>query len=148
MTKELNTWKRQLKHLLHCLQEQYKLLINWNGALNCRIKLQLNYAEHHLDTLMPGFIVKMLQKFKHDAPTQLLDALYLAVPWSHSKAAHKPWTQDDTPTLSPNGIKCIQQSVGSIWYYSQANNHTILMALSTIAKEKPHSKTWQMGPNF
>jgi hypothetical protein len=50
--------------------------------------------------------------------------------WDRSPAS---FPQDNMPKLDKKGIKRVQKIVGSILYYTQAVNITVLMALSTIA---------------
>ena len=78
---------------------------------------------------------KILQKFSHKTPKMLQDAPYPIILQSYGKAAHYPVPQDDTPMLTPAGIKCIQQIVSSILYNVWAID-TIFMALSTITKKQ------------
>ena len=56
-----------------------------------------------------------------------------------------PLSPNDMPKLDANGIKHIQQSVGSILYYARAVDITVLMALSTIAVEQTKATEKTMG---
>ena len=42
---------------------------------------------------------------------------------------------DNSPKLSPDNIKYIQQLVGTLLYYSRAVNPTIVVSLGTIASQ-------------
>jgi hypothetical protein len=54
---------------------------------------------------------------------------YTPEPKIFGTEAQAPLPPDDTPKLDANGIKCIQQIVGSILFYAQAVDTTVLMAL-------------------
>jgi hypothetical protein len=64
------TNKADNDHLIECLKEHYDLTQDWNGDLYCGIKLKWNYEELTLDISMQGYIIKQLQKYKHDTPTK------------------------------------------------------------------------------
>jgi hypothetical protein len=57
--------KEHTDHLIQCIKETYKLTKDWTGDLYCGIKLAWDYNARMLDILMPGYIKKMLQKYKH-----------------------------------------------------------------------------------
>jgi hypothetical protein len=87
---------------------------------------------------MPGYICKQLQKYKHDTPTRPQHCPYSPQPKQFGSKAQRPIPADTLPPLSPNKIKHIQRVIGSILYYAQAVNLTVLMAFSTIASEQAH----------
>ena len=113
------TNKADVDHLIKCLKENYDLTQDWDGELYCGIKLKWNYDERTLDISMPGYIVKQLQKYKHDTPT---------------RPQHCPYSSQP----NPDEIKHIQRVIGSILYYARAVDLTVLMALSTIASKQTH----------
>ncbi len=61
---------------------------------------------------------------------------YAPKPKKIGTEAQASFPQDNTPKLDKKGIKQVQQIVGSILYYAQAVNMTVLMALSTIAVDQ------------
>jgi len=62
--------KADVNHLIECLKEHYDLTQDWGGDLYYGIKLKWNYKELTLDISMQGYIIKQLQKYKHDTPTK------------------------------------------------------------------------------
>ncbi len=62
--------KDDVNHLIKCLKNKYKLTEDWDGDLYCGIKLKWNHNNRILDMLMPGYILKQLQKYKHNMPTK------------------------------------------------------------------------------
>jgi hypothetical protein len=55
------------------------------------------------------------------------------------------------PKLDEKGIKRVQKIVGSILYYAQAVNMTVLMVLSTIAvdqKKRQQKEQWRDARNY
>ncbi len=53
------------EHLLIALNDYYKVEIDWTGRLYCGLTLDWNYKDRHVDTSMPGYINKQLQKYEH-----------------------------------------------------------------------------------
>jgi hypothetical protein len=132
------TNKADVDHLIICLKEHYDLTQDWNGDLYCGIKLKWNYEELTLNISMPGYIIKQLQKYKHDTPTKPQHCPYSPQPKQFGSEAQRPIPQDTPPPLSKEDIKHIQRVIGSILYYARAVDLTVLMALSTIASEQAH----------
>jgi hypothetical protein len=57
--------KEHVDHLIKCIKLKYKLTKDWAGDLYCSIKLNWDYTTCTLDISMPGYITKLLQKYKH-----------------------------------------------------------------------------------
>ena len=60
--------KEHAEHLIKVLNKYYKTAIDWDGSLYCGIKLDWNYEKGYLDISMPGYVKKVLQRFKHKQP--------------------------------------------------------------------------------
>jgi hypothetical protein len=125
--------KEHADHLITCIKENYGVTEDWAGKLYCGIKLQWDYRARTLDVSMPGYITKLLQKYKHRMPTRPQHCPYSPSPKQYSAQAQTPLPVDISPKLSPAEIKDIQRIVGSILYYARAVDITVLMALSSIA---------------
>jgi hypothetical protein len=117
-------------------QGKYELTKDWSGNLYCRIKLLWDYHGCTLDISMPGYIKKLLQKYKHRMPQKPKNCPYTPTPKQYGVAAQTPLPTDISPKLSDAEIKEIKHIVGSILYYVQVVNITILMALSSIASKQ------------
>ena len=85
---------------------------------------------------MPGYLTKMLQKFKHISPAKPDDLPYPAPTKKYGKDAQEPIPIDMSQPVTPKQITKIQRIVGSILYYARAVDHTVLMSLSTIAAQQ------------
>jgi len=124
-----------LEHLLNALKTDYEVSTDYDGALYCGITLKWNYEHRYVDISMPGYVEKQLLKYKHPKP---------------SKPVHTPWEPtpftignpnavaevDDSPPLNADGIKRIQQVVGSFMYYCRATDPTIPVALNELASRQ------------
>ena len=85
---------------------------------------------------MPGYVKKLLARFKHENPSKPVDSPYQAPPRIYCKAAQNPIPIDSSPKLDDGGKLRIQQVLGTCLYYARAIDDTILPALSSIASEQ------------
>jgi hypothetical protein len=128
--------KEDINHLIKCIKEQYELTEDWDGDLYCGIHLKWDYNIPTLDVSMPGYILKQLQKYKHDCPQRPQHCPYSPLLKQYGSEAQRPLPPDTSPPLSKDDIKHMQRIIGSILYYTQAVDLTVLMALSTIASKQ------------
>jgi hypothetical protein len=63
-------YKEDIDHLIAAIKTKFKLNKDWSGNLYCGIKLNWDYDKCTLDILMPRYIVKQLQQYKHASPTR------------------------------------------------------------------------------
>jgi hypothetical protein len=103
-------------NVYHCLKKKYELTKDWDSNLYCAIKLNWNYDNCTLDILMPGYIIKQLQKYKHAIPTKPQHCPYTPQPCQYSSKVQQLLPIDTSPPLSDANIKHIQQVIGSILY--------------------------------
>ena len=85
---------------------------------------------------MPGYIKKLLQRYKHLTAKKPQHCPYNPLPKKYGKDAQDTIPDDTSPRVDEARRKKIQQIVGSILYYARAVDLTVLMALSTIAGEQ------------
>ena len=85
---------------------------------------------------MPKYSPRVLQRYKHTAPSKPQHSPYQAQPKKYGTVAQDPLSQDNTTKLDDNCKKCIQQIVGTLFYYVHVVDLTILPALSSIASEQ------------
>ncbi len=74
-------------------------------------------------------------------PTKPQHCSYAPAPKQYGAKAQTPLPIDISPKLSPAEIKKIQCVIGSIMYYAQAVDITVLMALSSIAIKQSKGTT-------
>jgi hypothetical protein len=123
-------------HLLNALKENYEVTENWAGKLYCGISLDWYYKNKKVDLSMPGYIANALHKFQHKQPERPQHAVYPArTPQYGYKVRLTPAVLDSL-TLTPQGIKRIQQVVGALLYYGRAIYGTIMMATSSLASQQ------------
>ncbi len=130
--------KDTLQHIYNSLRaEAYSIVEDRAGDLYCGINLKWNYAKGYFDLSMSKYAMKQLTRYSHPAPLKPQHCPFTPNPVTYGKNNQAPNPTDDSPLLDNAGNKCIQQVVGSfIYYYAQAVDLTILMALSDIATQQ------------
>ncbi len=93
---------------------------------------------------MPGYIKKLLSKYKHCVPAWPQHCPCAPAPKQYGMAAQFPLPVNISPKLSPEEIKEIRRVIGSILYYAHAVNITVLMALRSIAIRQSNETTKMM----
>jgi hypothetical protein len=79
---------------------------------------------------MPGYIKKLLQKYKHQIPPKPQHCPYSPSPKQYEAKAQAPISINISPKLLPDEIKETQQIIGGILYYAWAVDITVLMTLT------------------
>ena len=88
------------RHLLNILRAHYPAVsTDWKGELYCGIKLNWNYEKGYVDISMPGYIQKVLKKFKHEMPAKPQYAPYPVQPRKFGKASQDPIPEDTSPEV-------------------------------------------------
>ncbi len=133
--------KDDMDHLIASIKKNYMLTEDWARNLYCGIQLDWDYAGRTVNISMPGYIKKKFQEYRHIMPRKIQGYPYAPEPKKIGTEAQASFPQDNTQKLDKNkGIKWVQNIVGSILYYTQAVDMTVLMALSTIAVDQMKAK--------
>eukprot|EP00804_Cyclotella_cryptica_P013778 CCRYP_016889-RB/>CCRYP_016889-RB protein AED:0.43 eAED:0.43 QI:0/-1/0/1/-1/1/1/0/210 len=85
---------------------------------------------------MPDYISKALTRFQHSPPLTPQNSPYKATPIQYGQKVQLAKALDTSPKLSPDKIKLIQQVLGTLLYYSRADDPTLTAALSTITSQQ------------
>ena len=95
---------------------------------------------------MPDYLKDVLRRFQHPQPRSPQFSPHAHVPIKYGLKTRQYALEPDTsPLLDKQGIKYVQQVVGSLLYYARAIDGTMLTALNTISSEqaKPTKQTEQ-----
>ena len=132
-------------HLIHVLQQNYQLNIDWEGRKFCGHTFDWQYSRGGVDVSMPNYIPQLFKKFQHQNPTSPQYLPYLVTPYVPLKKGERKYASspDIIKLLTAIETKITQQIVGCLLYYARAIDYTILPALNTIAQSqaKPTLKT-------
>jgi hypothetical protein len=97
--------KEHIDHIIWCIKQKYELTKDWTGNLSCRLKLNWDYDARTLDISMPGYIKKVLQKYKYCMPAKLQHCPYSLVPKQYVSKAQSSLPIGISPKLSVDEIK-------------------------------------------
>jgi hypothetical protein len=95
---------------------------------------------------MPGYLDKALICFKHEAPKKNQNSPHPHICPNYGAKEQYTKVEEDLPPLNKDDKKYIQAVAGTLLYYGQAVDSTILPALSAITTKqaKPTAKTVAM----
>ena len=79
-------------------------MTDWEVALYCGITLEWNYEKRWLNIFMPGYIQKLLQKYKYESHPRPQHSPYVMTPKKYGKDAHDQIPLDESPTVSKEKI--------------------------------------------
>jgi hypothetical protein len=85
---------------------------------------------------MPGYISKALQQFGHKCPRRLQKSPHPHVAPTYGAKAQYVEVESPSIPLDKEGQKFIQAVTGTLLYYSQAVDPTMLVALNAIAMQQ------------
>ena len=136
-------WEGAFGSFNKMLEKKCKLTEDWKGSLYCAITLKQDYKARTLDISMPGYIKKQLVKYKH-IMRRIQNCPISPEPKKFGAEAQSPLPTDQTHKLTDTKIKQVQKIVGSILYYAQAVDMTVLMALSMITSKQIKGTEWTL----
>ena len=120
-------------HLKKTLERWYDITVDWKGQKYVGISLEWDYDERTLHTSVPGYVQKSLKKFGHPKPAKPQHAPAKAAPIQYGAKVQEATPDDTSPQLTPDGIKRIQEIVGTFGWYARASDPTMEQTLSSIA---------------
>ena len=83
--------------MIRILRSKYTAVAtDWKGKLYCGITLNWNYREGYVDISMPGYIQRLLAKYKYLKPKKPQYSPYPVEPRKYGKAAQDPMPEDNT----------------------------------------------------
>lgn len=125
--------KASCQHLLDCLQQKYKLTINWNADKYLGMTLRFDRKERLVALSIPGYIAKVLQRFNPQSHGANSPAIY--TPPQLGAKVQTPYV-DTSPLLSTQEVTAVQGICGALLYYCIAVDPTGYPAVTALACEQ------------
>ena len=72
--------EKHKQHLLNCIRKNYEITVDHGGTRYLGITLEWDYVNRKVHLLMPGYVPKVLKRFKHKPPLKPQDQPYPHVP--------------------------------------------------------------------
>ena len=101
--------------------------------------LNWDYKNRKVHLLMLGYVAEALTRLRHKHPCNPQDQ-----PYSHIKKKYGAKDQyseatDESPPLSKEYTKIVQEVTGNLLYYARAVDPTMLTSLGSIAEQKSNT---------
>ena len=128
--------KEHAEHLPNAIRARYIITTDRTGTLFLGIKLKWNYKAGSVDLSMPGYIKEALKKFQHPVLPRPEDSPYPApnAKWGPDSQLTAP--NDKSKRLDAAAVNSLQQFFGTLLYYAQAVDPTMVKALGYLASQK------------
>ncbi len=128
--------REHAEHLLNIIKKDYKLTIDWTGSKCIGLTLDWDYENKQVHVSMPGYVQRALTRFAHPKPTKIQNQPHPHIPPKYGATVQHATEEDNTPQVSAEKKKFIQQVTGTFMYLARAVDPTILTTLSTIASQQ------------
>jgi hypothetical protein len=108
------TKKEDVDHLFNALRKNYEVTEDWTGKKYLRLTIEWDYDNRKVHLWMPGYIKKALLCFKHDKPQKMQNSSHPHTIPDYGNKIQYAADKDDTPKLSKDDTKYIQQVAGTL----------------------------------
>jgi Reverse transcriptase (RNA-dependent DNA polymerase) len=125
-----------LQHLIGALKAKYKISEDMSGTKYCGMTIKWDYEKRTVDLSMPGYIERALERFGHEAPAKHQPAPQPYTEPEYGAKIQYAQAPDNSPALTADQTKRIQEIIGVLLYYARAIDSTLLVALGTLASEQ------------
>ena len=130
------TNRADAEHLLESLKTGYKMSIDWTAERYCGLILKWDYNKRTCDISMPGYIERALTRFRHPFPKKPQhNPAHFTQPEYGAKVQYEP-EADTSEKLDTMGKKRIQEILGTLLYYARAVDPTLLVSVSSLARQQ------------
>jgi hypothetical protein len=137
------TNKQDVKDLIAIINMEYKCSTDWSGNRYIGLTLKWNYERHYVNLSMPGYIARALQRFVHPKPARPEHSPHAwAAPVYGSRQQFA--TNDTSPPVDMKDTTRIQEVLGTLLYYAQAINCTMITSIGSIATQQANTTTATM----
>ena len=127
--------KEDVQHPMNALKTNYDISVDWSGKDFCGLTFDWHYEQDYVDVSMPIYIDKVLKRFQHKKTTKPQCSPHESAPYILMKKGQRQYAQspDKSSPLNSIDTTTVQSIVGSLLYYAQAIDNTLLPALNSIA---------------
>jgi hypothetical protein len=125
------TNKEDVLHLKSVIDRAYPTMVDWTGNQFIGVHLDWNYKARTLKALMPGYVEKALLQFQHETAEKQYGPSPYIVPTYGAK--QQMTSIDNSPLLSKDNKKLLQQVCGKFLYYARTIDNTMMHSLNVLA---------------
>ncbi len=128
--------KENALHQLNTIQKYYKCSCEWDGKRYCGLTIKWDHEGQKVHLLMPTYIKKALQRFKHPPQKKPQNQPHPSIKKTYGAKVQYAKPPEEAPQLDKAGKKFIQEVMGVFLFLAQAVNGTMLTPLSALASEQ------------
>jgi hypothetical protein len=135
------------QHLLDTLRQHYTITTG-DGSKYVGISFDWQYAEQKVVLSMPGYVEKALARFDvvQGKPVHT-PSNYIAPVFGRKGSPELP-QEDLSPALTKEGVKRMQEIVGTFLFYARAVDPTMLPAVNMLARHKKTERDMAAAEHF
>ena len=130
------TDKKDAEHLLAALETGYKMSTDWNAERYCGLIMKWDYEARTCDVSMPGYIERALTRFNHPFPKKPQHNPFKFVQPEYGTTIQYEADADTSEKLDKKGQKRVQEVLGTMLYYARAVDPTLLVTVSSLARQQ------------
>jgi len=137
--------REHAQHLLDTINMLHSTTEDWSGSEFLKLHIDWDHVAGACDISMPGYIERALECFHHPAPTR---RQYSPHAWQrpvYGSTTQAPMSPDTTDPLDDEGVKRLQEVIGTLLFYGRAVDYTVLQTLSDLASEQANGTAATMG---
>lgn len=123
-------------HLLDALQTEYKMSTDWTATRYCGLIIKWDYEQRTCDISMPGYIERALTRFQHPKPTKPQHNPVKFIQPEYGAKIQYDNEADTSDKLDRKDQKRIQEILGTLLYYARAVDPTLLVTVSSLARQQ------------
>ena len=105
------------------------------GKRYCGLHLEWDYKNRTCDMSMPGYVIRALLRFVHNAQRPEHSPHRWTEPNYGAKIQYAP-EDDQSHPLDAKDITFIQQVLGTFLYYARAVDNTMLVAINDLGTQQ------------
>ena len=126
-----------LEHFLQTLRDLYTITVG-DGSAYLGITLKWDYQARTCTLSIPGYVRKALLRFGVSNPARCNNPSVYICPAYGVKKAPRALSDDDSPLLSPDRRKRLEQIIGVFLYYARVIDYTMLHKVTRLASQQAH----------
>ena len=107
--------KKHLDHLIAAIRKAgYGTEVDQARLLYFGITLKWNYEKRYVDIFMPGYVKKILPRFKHEVPKRPQYSPYQPPPRKYGTESQETLPEDTTTKVNTERIKIVQKVIDGV----------------------------------
>ena len=128
----------------------FEVSVDEEGSRYCGLFMDWDYEGGKVHVSIPGYVESALIRFQHPKPIKPQHQPHPSAPIKYGAKAQYAEPEDNSPLLSKDDKRFVQEVTGTFLFYARAVDPTMLVALGSIATEQanPTKRTMEKVKQF